>query len=152
MRARDERFQMRRLYKHHKAQQVLNQVIPSLKKRNLSLYVVSNNQFFPDNDYGVEVSNINWTPNNAFIDIQSGDFCINPGSPLAEPRFKSNNKTLISWGLGMPVAETAKDLDRFLDPKERQKESDLKQIEIKDKWDITISIKEFKAFSKALGV
>lgn len=128
----------------HKANQVLNQVIPSLKKRGLSLYVVSNSQFIPDNDYGVEVSNITWTPNNAFMDIQSGDFCINPGSPFGEPRFKSNNKTLIAWALGMPVAQSADDMDRFLDPKERQKESDLRQIEINRDYDIHLSINQYK--------
>lgn len=129
---------------YHKAKEVLNYVMPSLKKRNLSLYVISNSEFMPDNDYGVEISNIAWTPNNAFMDIQSGDFVINPPSPLRDLRFKSNNKTLISWALGMPVVNTAEDMDRFLDPKERQKEVDSRQQEIKDKWDIVHSIKQYK--------
>ncbi len=129
---------------YHKAREVLNQVMMSLKKRNLSLYVVSNSTFEPDNDYGVEVSNIMWTPNNAFMDIQSGDFVINPSSPFKELRFKSNNKTLISWALGMPVVNTAEDMDRFLDPVERQKEADLRQKEINEKWDIKFSIEQYK--------
>jgi len=129
---------------YHKAKEVLNHVMPSLKKRNLSLYVISNSEFIPDNAYGVEVSNIMWTPNNAFMDIQSGDFCINPPSPLRDLRFKSNNKTLIAWALGMPVVEHGEDMDRFLDPKERQKEADFRQKEINEKWDIKLSIKAYK--------
>jgi len=126
---------------YHKAKEVLNQVMPSLQKRNLSLYVISNSEFIPNNDYGVEVSNIKWTPNDAFMDIQNGDFVINPSSPLKELRFKSNNKTLISWALGMPVVNEAADMDRFLNPVERQKEIDIRQKEIEDKWDIELSIK-----------
>jgi len=118
--------------------------MPSLQKRNLSLYVISNSEFIPNNDYGVEVSNIKWTPNDAFMDIQNGDFVINPSSPLKELRFKSNNKTLISWALGMPVVNEAADMDRFLNPVERQKEIDIRQKEIEDKWDIELSIKQYK--------
>jgi hypothetical protein len=128
----------------HKANQLLNHVMPSLKKRNLSLYVVSNSEFIPDNDYGVEISNIMWTPNNAFMDIQSGDFVINPGSPFGDPRFKSNNKTLIAKALGMPVANTAEDMDRFIDPKEREKESIKGLEEVKKYWDISRSIQQYK--------
>jgi len=129
---------------YHKAKEVLNQVMQSLQKRNLSLYVISNSNFIPINDYGVDISNIMWTPENAFMDIQSGDFVINPSSPLKELRFKSNNKTLISWALGMPVVNEASDMDRFLDPAERQKEVDMRQKEIDEKWDIKYSIQQYK--------
>ena len=129
---------------YHKAKEVLNQVIPSLKKRNLSLYVISNSNFIADNDYGVEISNIMWEPNNAFMDIQSGDFVINPSSPLGDLRYKSNNKTLIAWALGMPVVNTAEEMDRFLDPLERQKEATIRIKEIQEKWSIEESIKQYK--------
>lgn len=129
---------------YHKAKEVLNQVMLSLKKRNLSLYVISNSPFYPDNDYGVEVSNIHWEPQTAFMDIQSGDFVINPPSPLGDLRFKSNNKTLISWALGMPVVNAADDLDRFLDPAERQKEAELRRAEVEKDWIIDLSINQYK--------
>jgi len=129
---------------YHKANEVLHQVMHSLQKRNLSLCVISNAQFVPDKDFGVEVSNIKWTPSDAFMDIQSGDFVINPSSPFKELRFKSNNKDLISWALGMPVVKEADDMDRFLDPKERQKEADMRQKEINEKWDIKLSIKQYQ--------
>ncbi len=135
---------------YHKAKEVLNQVMSSLQKRNLSLYVISNSEFIPDKDYGVEVSNIAWTPNDAFMDIQSGDFVINPSSPFKELRFKSNNKTLIAWGLGMPVVNEADDMDRFLDPVEREKEADMRQKEIDEKWDIKYSILEYQNLIKEI--
>lgn len=129
---------------YHKAREVLNQVMLSLKKRGLSLFVVSNSPFYPDNDYGVEVSNIQWEPNNAFMDIQSGDFVINPPSPLGDLRFKSNNKTIISWALGMPVVQAADDMDRFLDPAERQKEAELRRKDVERDWNISLSIKQYQ--------
>jgi hypothetical protein len=130
---------------YHKAKEVLNYVLPSLKKRDLGLYVISNSEFIPDNDYGVPISNIQWTPNNAFMDIQSGDFVINPPSPLRDLRFKSNNKTIMSWALGMPVVNTADDMDRFLDPLERTREAEKRQSEILSLWDIKYSIEQYKA-------
>jgi len=129
---------------YHKAKEVLNYILPSLKKRDLSLYVVSNSQFYPDTDYGVEINNIMWNPSTAFMDIQSGDFVINPSLPLRDLRFKSNNKTLQAWALGMPVVTQADDMDRFLDPIERQKEADNRWPEIKEKWDINLSIKQYQ--------
>lgn len=135
---------------YHKAKEVLNQVMPSLKKRGLSLYVISNSQFFPDNDYGVEVSNIAWTPMNAFMDIQSGDFVINPPSPMGDMRFKSSNKSIIAWALGMPVVNSAEDMDRFMDPVERTKEVELRGKEILRDWDNQLSINQYKELIESI--
>lgn len=130
---------------YHNAKQVLNTpVLQSLKMRRLGLTVISNDDFEPKNDMGVEITNINWTPENAYMDIKGGDFAINPPSMTKGFRFKSNNKTLISWALGLPVANEADDMDRFLKPEERQKEIDKRMKEIKEKWTIEESIAQYK--------
>lgn len=129
---------------YHNAKAVLPHILPSLKTRKLNLYVVSNSPFEPNNNFGVEIINIPWSVENAFMDIQSGDFAINPQPPVSNFRFKSNNKTLISWGLGLPVANSADDMDRFLDPKERQKEADMRWEEIKISWDIKLNVNLYK--------
>ena len=67
-------------------------------------------------------------------------------------RFKSNNKTLQCWALGMPVAKTADDLDRFVDPAERNKEAKVRLKEIKERWDVKISVDEMKALIEEIKI
>jgi len=136
---------------YHNAKQVLNSpVLQSLKARGLGLTVVSNDDFVPQNDMGVEITNINWTPENAYMDIKGADFAINPPSMTKGFRFKSNNKTLISWALGLPVANTADEMDKFLKPEERNKEIEKRIKEINDKWTIEQSINQYKEIIKCI--
>lgn len=130
---------------YHNATQVLNApVLQSLKMRGLALTVVSNGDYEPQNDMGVEITNINWTPENAYMDIKGGDFAINPPSMVRGFRFKSNNKTLISWALGLPVASTADEMDRFLSADKRNEEVKKRMQEIKKDWTVEKSIEQFK--------
>ena len=78
------------------------------------------------------------------MDIQTADMAINPPMLSNSARFKSNNKTLISWALGVPVANNAEEMDLFLEARNRQIEIDKRWKEIKEKWDIQISISEYK--------
>lgn len=128
---------------YHNAKFALPAILPSLKARGLSLNVVSNSPFEPSADYGVEITNTLWASDSAFLDIQAGDMAINPPSFQGGQRFKSNNKTLIAWGLGLPVANTAEEMDRFMDAGERKKEADLRRKELEQKWDVKLSIKQF---------
>jgi len=130
---------------YHNAKQVLNApLLQSLKVRGLGLTVVSNGEYLPSNDMGVEITNINWTPENAYMDIKSGDFAINPPSMNRGFRFKSNNKTLISWALGLPVANTADDMDKYMEAKERTKAVEETMIEIKKEWIVEKSIRQYQ--------
>lgn len=59
-------------------------------------------------------------------------------------RYKSNNKVLTAWALGMPVVQVPDDLERFSDPTERKKEAELRLKEVKEKWDCKLSVKEYQ--------
>lgn len=126
------------------AKEVLPQVLPSLARNNLKLYVISNDIFHVTNDYGVEIINVKWKLETAFLNIMAGDFAINPPSLRAHFPYKSNNKTLIAWGLGLPVGNNAEEMERFMDPQKRKEEVEVRWQEIKDKWDIKYSINEYK--------
>lgn len=115
-----------------------------LSKRGLDLLVVSNDEFNPVSNYGVNIRNVKWMPQTAYQTIQEADYAINPRSYRTTFRFKSNNKTLISWGLGLPVAESTEDMDKFADPLQRQKEAHIRWDEITSKWDIRLSIDQYK--------
>jgi len=59
-------------------------------------------------------------------------------------KYKSNNKTIQSWAWGMPVAYNPKDIERFMSGEEREKERLLRLKEVKEKWDVRLSVKEYK--------
>lgn len=127
------------------AKQVIPMILPSLARNDLSLVVVSNQDYNASNTYGVDIENRrhNWA--TLKWDIQYGDMVINPQPPqLKLFKFKSKNKTYLSWALGMPVAETAEDMEKFLDPDERQKEADKRRKEVEEKWDVKISVDQMK--------
>lgn len=129
----------------HNAEKALPHSLQSLVKSNLSLYVVSNKAYTPRMNFGIEIKNIKWVPETAYQSIQLADMALNPSLiSEAKAKYKSNNKTLIAWALGLPVADDGDSMRRFLDPKERQKEVDMRWEEIKEKWDIELSVKQFK--------
>jgi len=64
----------------HNAKKVLPDALPSLKQHNYDLIVVSNVPFEPSDSCGVKIENLTWTPNDAYMNIQMGDFAINPAS------------------------------------------------------------------------
>lgn len=128
----------------HNAEVVLPQVLPSLARHGLELLVVSNRPVTFYATYGVTIKYVKWTEGTAYNDIQFADFALNPSFPNAMSRFKSNNKTLVAWGLGLPVANTAEEMLRFMDPAERQKEIDQRTAEIARDWDIQLSVKQYQ--------
>jgi hypothetical protein len=71
-------------------------------------------------------------------------FPVGRGDTTVRGRFKSNNKTLTCKALGVPVIHEPKDIERLITQKEREKESKDNLEEIYEKWDVKISVKEFK--------
>lgn len=128
----------------HNAAAVLPQVLRSLARFGLELIVISNRPFTAYQSYGVPIKFVKWNQATAYDDIMFGDIALNPPLMQSNFRYKSNNKTLVAWGLGLPVVNEANDLERFMDPVERTKEAELRWQEIKEKWDIKFSVKQFQ--------
>ncbi len=124
----------------------LYKTFDDLIAKKLSLTIVSEKPFTPSLGYSnLQVYNVPFTYPGVNREITKHDIVLMP-DPIEDERgkFKSNNKTLQAWACGMPVARLPEDLDRFMDPKERQKESDLRMKEINEKWDVSISVQEYK--------
>lgn len=125
---------------------MLKSVLMHLKKHGLNLTVISDKEFAMSVSYFdyIELINIKWNDETAYDEILKTDFVINPQSTQGKWKYKSNNKTIIAWSLGMPVANNVEDLVRFLDPVERENEIQKRLQEVKDKWDIKYSVEEYK--------
>lgn len=125
--------------------EMLSQAVPSIVKCGYRLIVISDKHFVPPTGYGkLEVENVKWTEGTAFDNILRGDIVINPQAKTNKWRFKSNNKTITSWALGLPVAEDGDALERLRSEAERQKESELRLKEVQERWDVRLSVEEYK--------
>ena len=109
-------------------QKTIESVLPLLVQHKLGLIVVSNMPFIMPITYmgRVELINYPWSVKTANDDIIKADFVINPTFKYGNWQFKSNNKTLTAWALGMPVANTPDEVKRFMDEGERKKEAEIR--------------------------
>jgi len=120
--------------------ETLDATISTLKRFGLKLKVISD--FRPP--YSKADENVKFENETFNKEVLDCDIVLLPKDTRPRGRFKSNNKTLIAWALGMPVATNFDELKRFLDPLERQKEVEKRLKEIRKKWDVKKSVEEFK--------
>ena len=91
-----------------------------------------------------------WNLNTVNAEIIKSDFVVMPGSRDPNHRFKSNNKTIHSYLLNMPVATSVEEFERYLDPKNRQEDSDKNYKMARREYDIRLSVKEMKELTERL--
>ncbi len=130
---------------------MLKPVVAILKHLKLNLMVISDGGFSlgMGNDK-IELKNYPFNWQTAYDDIMEGDIVINPQSTKGRWKYKSNNKTLLSWALGMPVAENVNDLKKFIGEEERRREQVAKYKELREKWDVKYSVEEYKKLINSL--
>lgn len=110
---------------------VLYPTFYTIKKLGLTLMVVTDGHL---NTGECSVENIKWEAETCDRQYQLADFALLPEKLSGKALFKSNNKTIHSWALGLPVAKTPQDMERFMDGEERQKEADLRFQEVREKY------------------
>lgn len=123
----------------------LNRTLPILADYNLELTVISNEDFYvPGTVENVPVNNIRYSYNTINEEIKKHDLALLPTPDDYRGKFKTNNKLQNCWALGVPVVQTPDDLERLIDPENRNKQmqKDLKQVT--EKYDIKLSVKEYK--------
>lgn len=90
------------------------------------------------------LTNLPWTAETVHTDLQKADAVINPKGSKGRWKYKSNNKTITAWRLGLPVAHNDIELKKLMTAEERQAEADLRLAEVKRDYDITKSIRELQ--------
>lgn len=130
---------------------LLKPVIPFLKQFKLDLIVIADQNFhMPLHASSVKLKNLPWNIDTINKDIIEGDIVVNPYSSKGKWKFKSNNKTVAAWALGMPVAHDVEDLKKFIKEEARKEEAKLRLAEVKEFYDTKISVKEYKDFIEEL--
>jgi hypothetical protein len=126
--------------------EMLLPVLTFLEKLNLGLIVISDKVFsLPARFIGkVEVENYNWRVDTVNSNIIKGDIVINPQSSAGRWKYKSENKTITAYLLGMPVAKDATDLERLIKCEERQKDALINLEFARQNYDVNQSVAEYQ--------
>lgn len=82
---------------------------------------------------------VKWKMSSVNDNIIQGDIVLNPPDLYG---YKSNNKTIASWLLGMPVASTVEDIKYFCEYIYREEEAHDKLKEAREKYNISLSANE----------
>lgn len=120
---------------------VLDQTLFKVNQLGLELIVISDGQY-RSND--CRITNVKWELATVNQEIQKADFALLPEFKHGRWKYKSQNKTVQCWSLGIPVAKSMEELVRFMDEKERQKEAEERYKEAKEKFDVKLSVKELR--------
>lgn len=122
-------------------QEVLDQTVVFLKSKMLQLVVVS------DRNYHDADINVPYDYRTIHEELIRHDFVLMPDyKKNLRHSFKSPNKTLTSWALGLPVAIGPEDIERFMSAEEREKESKMRRAEVLEKHHSRLSGPEYVNF------
>lgn len=108
---------------------VIDPVVPYLKARGYKLCVIS------DKPHPKADKNLPWTVENINRDIvENSDIVLNPRLNWGKWQYKSDNKTVSAWALGLPVARSVEEFEKLLTKELREKEAALRLEEVKTKY------------------
>ncbi len=123
----------------------LERTFDSLIERGLELTIISDKPYEASLAFQtLKLKNTTYEYPKVHQDIIENDIVLMPEPTDERGKYKSNNKTLTAWALGMPVATTPEDLDKYEEELERNKEVAIRMEEIKKKWDVKISVEEYR--------
>ena len=125
---------------------MLDSAIPAILKHKMDLIVIANKPYILPTGFSgkVNVKNYPWNEKTVHDDLCKADIIINPRYDKGRWKYKSNNKTVLGWALGMPVAHTEQELAALIDEAPRKAEADKRYEEAKNSYNVLASVEEWK--------
>lgn len=125
-------------YSHNAS--VLDISISTIKKHKVRLTVISDLR----PPYSKADKNVKWDLKTINKEILKCDFVLMPKTDKGRFIYKSNNKITKAWALGMPVATNPDEFKKFMYADIRKKEAEKRLKEVKEKWDVRQSVREYQ--------
>lgn len=126
---------------------VLDGAVPAIVKRDLELLVISNKAFTPLAKLAGEklkLRNLPWSPDTWQNDLLKADLVINPRSNAGAFAYKSDNKTVQAWALGLPVALNDKEIDAMASAEARTEEGARRRRWVEENRNVKEAVKLMK--------
>lgn len=134
------------------AYETLNQFSAIIKEYNLKLTIIADQPYTqPDAIYQLQPKYIQFNRHTAYNLLKDHDVVLNPRSAKVSFKYKSNNKSVISWKLGLPVAETADQLRKLFTLNERINEANKKQLLVAQQYNISRSIAQYRSIIEEIN-
>ena len=128
----------------HNACETLPQLAPAIRKYGLELLIVANAPYSQKDEISALNSRfVRYEHYSSKEHIAESDILLNPRSNRASFRYKSNNKSVVAWKLGVPVAVTGDDIARLMDPDERNREVE-KHAFVGEEYNIEKSVQQYR--------
>jgi hypothetical protein len=101
--------------------------------------------WLPLEHYGtIRVTNYAWQAKTVHEHLLEADVILNYSLDSGRWKYKSNNKTILAWALGLPVAHSADELASLLSEEARTQEAERRLLEVHRDYDIRQSVDEYK--------
>jgi hypothetical protein len=100
----------------------------------------------------IRVINLPWTKETVFSDLLKCDVVVNPRATTGRWKYKSNNKTITAWKLGLPVAHNKDELKVLLTEESRIAEAEKRYKEVIDEYNIEKSASELRDLIEVLKI
>jgi hypothetical protein len=98
----------------------------------------------------LSVRNFTWGPDTVNENLLKADIVINPRILTGRWKYKSNNKTLGAWAIGLPVAHTREELAALIPEDARAREVKLRRTRLFDEYHVRKSVEEYRRLIDAL--
>jgi len=128
----------------------LDSAFPIINDLGLNLIVISNKPYTPPANSKIHVKNLPWAIATVDNDILKADIVLNPRLSTGNWKFKSNNKTIHAWALGLPVAHNDKELKSFIPEEARTAEATRRRAEVEQEYQTEQSVAQLKDIIKQL--
>jgi len=98
----------------------------------------------------INLINYPWREDTVYKDLLEADLVLNPQSKIGNWKYKSNNKTVTAWALGLPVAHNDQELKALISEEARKAEAEKRLAEVVESYDVLKSVDEYKALISQL--
>jgi hypothetical protein len=93
----------------------------------------------------IQVENRAWEVDTVLDHLLDADVVLNPRGANSRWRFKSNNKSVQAWALGLPVAHTPEELGALIGEEARIAESERRLKQVADEYDVRRSVEQYQS-------
>ncbi len=93
----------------------------------------------------IQLTFIEWNFDTLSSHLFKADLVINYRLDYGRWRYKSDNKSVLSWAFGLPVAHSACELEAFLSDDARESEACRRLAQVRAQYDIEQTIREFQS-------
>jgi hypothetical protein len=102
--------------------------------------------WLPLEHYGtMRVTNYAWQAKTVHEHLLEADIVLNFSLDSGRWKYKSNNKTILAWALGLPVARSVDELASLISEDTRIQEAERRLLEVQRDYDIRQSVDEYKS-------